>query len=92
MSCFGLCFTQESSRQRRKGYNPLVKAVFPEHAPAWDAPVDAGTARKIATVQDYAAENVETCPKVSRRVYRRMQKEVGQASGAGQCKVRLQSG
>jgi hypothetical protein len=87
MSCFGLCFTQESSRQPRKGYNLLVPAVFPDKAPAWDAPLDTTTLRKIGNVEEYVSANVQRCPAVSSKLSKRIVKESLTAAGLGQCKV-----
>lgn len=86
-SCFGICFTQESSRQPRKGYNSLVPAVFPKDAPSWDEPIDLACVRKIGQLEDYVQANVQKAPKVSRRLSRRVLKEAGSPSGLSQCKV-----
>jgi hypothetical protein len=86
-SCFGLCFTQESSRQPRKQYNQLVPAVFPDEAPEWDSALDLAITRKIGNVEDYVEANASKIPKVSRRFARRILKESTAPAGVGQCKV-----
>lgn len=87
MSCFGLCFTQESSRQPKKRYKELVPAVFPDKPIAWDAAIDAAIARRISNVQDYVEANVQRCPDVSRKLRGRFSKELGDTRGLGHCKV-----
>ena len=88
-SCFGLCFTQESSKQPRKGYNKLVPALFPKDAPKWEEAIDLSISRKIGNLEEYVQANVQKAPKVSRRLSRRVSKEAASSNGLAYCKVGL---
>lgn len=86
MACCGKLCQREASKKPVKRYNALVPDVFAASPPPWDAPLDAATRRKIDKLVDYVELNVQRAPKVSRRLWRVIQREHGRS--VGQCKVR----
>jgi hypothetical protein len=89
-ACFGKACAKEASKKPRKRYNEYVPAIFPAKAPDWRAQLDAGTIRNISTVQEYVEENIQSAPKVSRRLWRRILSDHSKSAALGQVKVRGQ--
>lgn len=87
MGCFGNLCAKGASVQPKKRYNRLVPAVFETSAPPWTRPLDAGTVRNIGSLQEYVEENVQRCPKVSRRLWRRVCKDHAKVKELGNVKV-----
>lgn len=75
LSCFGLLPTA-SSRRPIKRYNLLVPDIFPRTEPPFQDKVDSSIDRKIKKLADYLDKNPHRGPKVSRRLARKIQKEL----------------
>lgn len=73
--CFGL-LPAASSRRPVKRYNLLVPDIFPRNEPPFQDKVDSSIDRKIKKLADYLNKNPHRGPKVSRRLARKVQKEL----------------
>lgn len=72
-NCFGIA---ASSKRPIKRYNLLVPDIFPRSEPSFTDKVDSSTERKIKKLGDYLEKNPHRGPKVSRRLARRVTKEL----------------
>ncbi|KAI3435863.1 hypothetical protein D9Q98_001921 [Chlorella vulgaris] len=86
-NCFGVA---TAARVPVKRYNLLVPDVFPVVEPSFDKPLGITIERKIKKLADYLDKNEYRAPKVSRRLQRRLHKELG-AGNFGYVKLAVQT-
>ncbi|CAG9462322.1 unnamed protein product [Pedinophyceae sp. YPF-701] len=72
--CLGL---EEASRSPVKRYNLLTPKLFPKEPPPLAGSLDKSIIRNISKLCEYCEKNPEKVPKVSRRLQRRIVKELG---------------
>jgi hypothetical protein len=72
-NCFGVA---TAARVPVKRYNLLVPDVFPVVEPPFEKPLGITIERKIKKLAEYLDKNEHRAPKVSRRLQRRLYKEL----------------
>ncbi|GMH37323.1 hypothetical protein BSKO_05196 [Bryopsis sp. KO-2023] len=86
--CFGRMLPKPASKFPVKRYNILVPDIFPIKPPQVDEDLPSFTIKKIEKLEEYVTKNPQRASKVSRRLDRRIKKEISRrAPNSGYVKI-----